>query len=127
MSTNQTQHYGLHLWEPGDDFLRTEFNENFGAIDGALGGKCEILAGSYTGNGVSGRIISLGCTPKAVLVKDPKNESSYLHTNEVAHAPAFAVQGVTGNILNVTDGGFTVTNHGLVNNSGQTYLYIAFC
>ena len=36
MSTNKSEHLGLHLWEPEDDFLRTEFNENFTAIDGAV-------------------------------------------------------------------------------------------
>ena len=124
---NKTSNYQLNQWEPSDPFLRTDFNEDNAKLDAAIAAKAQVLVGSYTGNGVSGRIISLGCTPKAVLVKDPNNESSYLHTNEVAHAPAFAVQGVTGNTLNVVEGGFTVTDHGLVNNSGQVYLYIAFC
>ena len=36
MSTNKSEHLNLHLWEPEDDFLRTEFNENFAALDGAM-------------------------------------------------------------------------------------------
>ncbi|MCI8539257.1 MAG: hypothetical protein HFF18_11460 [Oscillospiraceae bacterium] len=36
MSTNKSQNLKLHLWEPEDNFLRTEFNENFAAIDTAI-------------------------------------------------------------------------------------------
>lgn len=39
MSTNKSEHLKLHLWEPEDDFLRTEFNENFSALDGAVAGE----------------------------------------------------------------------------------------
>ncbi len=41
MASNQTSNYQLHLWEPGDDFLREEFNENSERVDAALG---ELLA-----------------------------------------------------------------------------------
>ena len=34
---NYTANYGLHQWEPGDSFLRTDFNGDFAKIDGALG------------------------------------------------------------------------------------------
>ena len=37
--TNYTAHYQLHQWEPEDSFLRTDFNEDFAKIDGALGGR----------------------------------------------------------------------------------------
>lgn len=99
----------------------------------ALAGKAEaasvtaVLWGSYTGNGAASRTITLAKSPFAVLVKKPDNESCYNHTNEVTHTPAFAVRGVTGNVLNVTTNGFTVTSHGLVNQTNQTYIYIAFC
>lgn len=36
MSTNKSQNLKLHLWVPEDDFLRTEFNENFTALDSAV-------------------------------------------------------------------------------------------
>ncbi|MBU5436299.1 hypothetical protein [Pseudoflavonifractor sp. MSJ-37] len=35
---NYTKHHQLHQWGPGDPFLRTDFNEDFAKIDGALGG-----------------------------------------------------------------------------------------
>ena len=33
MSTNKSEHLQLHLWEPGDSVLRTEFNENWEKLD----------------------------------------------------------------------------------------------
>ena len=36
MGTNKTEHYGLHQWVPEDEFLRTDFNENFEKLDSAL-------------------------------------------------------------------------------------------
>ena len=47
MSTNKTTNYQLHKWEADDNFLRTEFNENFAGIDEALGSKAEIVTGTY--------------------------------------------------------------------------------
>ncbi len=35
MST-QTEHLGLHQWEAGDSFLRTDFNEDFAKIDAGV-------------------------------------------------------------------------------------------
>ena len=37
MATNHTTNYQLNLWEPGDSFLREEFNQNSQKIDAALG------------------------------------------------------------------------------------------
>ena len=36
MATNSSEHLGLHLWEPGDQVLRTEFNQNWSKIDEAV-------------------------------------------------------------------------------------------
>ena len=36
MSTNTSQNLGLHLWEPSDQVLRTEFNQNWQKIDTAV-------------------------------------------------------------------------------------------
>lgn len=36
MSTNKTTNYNLHSWVPEDDFLRSEFNDNFTSLDTAL-------------------------------------------------------------------------------------------
>ncbi|BDF68648.1 hypothetical protein CE91St43_26200 [Oscillospiraceae bacterium] len=122
MAANKTQRYGLHLWEPGDDFLREEFNENFRRLDG---GAARVVCGSFIGDGTAGRVIGLGLTPRAVIVKRPDNYETAFHTNEVDYAPAMAVRGVTGNTLNVVEGGFRVSDHGLVNRDGVRYLYVA--
>ena len=36
MATNSSEHLGLHLWEPTDQVLRTEFNQNWSKIDEAV-------------------------------------------------------------------------------------------
>ena len=53
---NYTKHYQLHQWEPGDAFLRTDFNEDLEKIDAALEdkGNCRIATGSYAGTGEYG-------------------------------------------------------------------------
>ena len=33
-----TENFGLHQWVPEDDFLRTDFNEDFAKIDAAIKG-----------------------------------------------------------------------------------------
>ena len=35
---NYTPNYGLHQWEPGDNFLRTDFNADFAKLDAAIKG-----------------------------------------------------------------------------------------
>ena len=37
MASNYTTNYGLCQWEPGDNFVRTEFNQDNAKIDAALG------------------------------------------------------------------------------------------
>ena len=87
-----TTNYQLHQWVPEDDFLRTDFNEDFAKIDAALGekagveelaevqtmarSKCRVVIGSYTGNGASSQTITLGFRPKVVVVDDTSSYSS---------------------------------------------------
>ena len=88
---NYTEHYQLHQWEPEDDFLRTDFNEDFAKIDAALGEKadaaalaekCGAVTGTYTGDGAGSRTISLGFVPRAVILREAE-----------AAAPCFAAAG----------------------------------
>ena len=66
-----TQHYQLHQWEPNDNFLRTDFNEDLEKIDTALG-ECSHIRGSYIGSGVGGAndmiSVDIGFTPSLVVV-----------------------------------------------------------
>lgn len=48
MSTNKTQNYNLHSWVPEDDFLRSEFNDNFTSLDTALKALSTALAAETT-------------------------------------------------------------------------------
>ena len=94
MSTNTSQTLGLHLWEPDDQVLRTEFNENWQKIDteaadiredvaaitadlGAAGKNARIAWGTYTGTGTFGeankRTLDVGFYPVLALVGDPQD------------------------------------------------------
>lgn len=126
-----TEHCKLHQWEPGDHFLRTDFNEDFAKIDAALAEKLDgadrralqasidekavCAAGTYVGAGGT-RQVPLGFTPQAVLVW---NQNDLI----------MAVPGMSYSGLSLSDGGFQVThipNYRLdVNESGKTYLYFA--
>lgn len=142
MSTNKTTNYRLHSWEPGDDFLRTEINENFEAIDTALaakaaqsdlsslqtavGAKAQIVCGSYTGNGTTPRTISLGFRPKALFLVGSGgtfgSESGVLYGGML-------VDGVShGNYtVSLAAGGFVVyqANYAAGNRSNSVYMYLA--
>ena len=119
MSTNKTQNYQLHGWAFGDEFPRAELNANFTKLDTALkaeetarksavtaeanartaglAGKSRVVTGSYVGNGTDSQTITLGFTPKAVLVR--------------------AVNGVTGDTYR-TYGALAVTGQNAENNVG---------
>ncbi len=84
MST-QTEHLGLHQWEAGDSFLRTDFNEDFAKIDagvkaadaGVAAAKAlaetltanVCVTGTYTTTANKDRIdVQLGFRPKMILM-----------------------------------------------------------
>lgn len=54
-----TQNYQLHQWEPEDNFLRTDFNQDFSRIDTALKGLADkvvqTVSGNYVGTGECGK------------------------------------------------------------------------
>lgn len=102
MSTNKTANYGLHLWEPGDDFLRSEFNANFSAIDAAA----RVACGVYAGDGAASRFIALGFTPRAVLVvKADGQTSNGYHMFGGLALPGRPVEYQGNEILAVVEGG----------------------
>lgn len=107
MSTNKTENCHLHAWEAGDNFLRSEINENFTAIDGFLAEmptnkKLKIATGSYMGDGTDDRPISLGFRPRIIVI-GPKRISGAAHTN-------ICIDGVENYFISITDDGFTVTS-----------------
>ena len=131
---NYTANYGLHQWEPGDYFLRTDFNEDFKKIDQALGAvqstKCEVVIGTYTGNGAARRTISLGFTPRAVLVESAdgrRTTNSGANGGLILNGHALIVGGVTA--AEIVSGGFAVTYvqySANLNANGDVFSYVAF-
>ena len=96
--------------------------------------KCRIYIGTYTGNGAADRYISLGFTPKALLVvRDGCGFGD-------SHTAALAVEGIQAAITNgagtfpalkIESGGFRVYYTSgqtpiLTNYSGSYYTYLAF-
>ena len=59
--------YNLPQWAATDRVLREDFNEAFEAISGGLEAKCEIITGSFEGDGAASKTISLGTKPYAVF------------------------------------------------------------
>lgn len=129
MATN-TSNYGLHQWEPSDNFLRTDFNEDLKKIDEALAGKAEqaeiqaalaqraeIINGTYVGDGTEDRDIVLGFKPRMVLI--PADE----------YYSFIAMEGFYNALLCITDTGFRVDYIDVYNftpnESGANYQYIA--
>ena len=138
MSSNKTQGYGLHLWEAGDDFLRSEFNDNFAAVDAALGGleagKARVVAGAYIGDGAASRFIDLGFTPAAVIVTPNYPGFAEVSTSYGGIAlpgrPAYTYWSSVQPVLSVTEGGFLVycfyrETTSIRSNDGERF-YVAF-
>lgn len=95
-----THNYHLHQWDPQDPFLRTDFNGDLAAIDGALGalagqdaalkadvakrGNCTLFTGSYVGTGTNGEdspsSFQFPTKPLAVLLSDPVDTYQMLVT-----------------------------------------------
>lgn len=60
MATNTSKYLGLHLWEPSDQVLRTEFNENWQKFDTAAAELREDLTQGLAGAAAENRLIRLG-------------------------------------------------------------------
>ena len=138
MATNTSEHLGLHLWEPTDQVLRTEFNQNWTKIDTAVNAAQETaeaaqsaaeqrpyVIGSYTGNGGT-QSITLGFQPSFVII-----------TAQPANSRDTAFIAVSGgseaaSTLSFTETGFTVMvtptsyeTYPLTNQNGTFHHYLA--
>ena len=126
-----TTNYQLHQWVPGDNFLRTDFNDDFLIVDNAIkavsdasasglasldASKAEFVTGNYVGTGGT-QSISLGFQPRAVLVSN----HSYA---------TFAARDSRNNLLEITSSGFSAVEQSswgidTPNTNGQRYAYMA--
>ena len=130
-----TPNYQLHQWVPEDTFLRTDFNEDFQKIDTALGQKCQMEAGTYTGNGNNSQYISLSFQPRAVLVEQRYGSRSYNNAGNLQGGLALSNSSLYGSAngwsvtaVNISGSGFYVSGESTssMNTSGQKYHYVAF-
>lgn len=126
-----TEHYGLHQWLPEDNFLRTDFNTDLEKIDAALGGKTNLLIGSYSGNSTYPRVITAGVTPKAVLLISSSGETeSGNGTVGGLFAPGFPLKMNSDVLAQITEGGFQLLKKSTIyygiNEKGTTYYYCIF-
>jgi len=132
MSANKTQNFGLHVWEAGDDFLRSEFNENFAAIDRIMP---EVVMGRFAGlaeyNDPAIQPIELGFQPKAVLVvPDDGDFSENSFRAGALFAPGLDAVGEHNKGQwsgHVTETGFEVRNitYLYLNMTGKYYFFLA--
>ena len=132
MSTT-TQNYGLHQWEAGDNFLRTDFNEDNAKIDAALAGTLKIVTGQYEGTYAGGATlvtqqIELGFRPKAVIIFPHSENMNGYWTHS-----ALVLDGSSNNGATINDSGFEVTGQTNLAYSSDInqahcnpYRYIAF-
>lgn len=134
---NTTKNYQLNQWEPGDNFLRTDFNADNAKIDAALTQKCEVVFGSYTGDGTASRVISLGFTPGAVYLCSQSGMAGCCDDYDTSCGGlAFAehpvkmkeevVMEIVENGFRVTQGGGSANGYRKANDSSRSYHYIAF-
>ena len=99
-----TTNYQLHQWVPEDDFLRTDFNEDFAKIDAALGeaatesdlavirgnllDKCRAYCGTFLGDGTASRVVNIGVRPYAVIVTSSVNMFATMIVGSTSHTQA---------------------------------------
>ena len=131
MSTNTSEHLGLHLWEPTDQVLRTEFNQNWQKIDTAVAEAREkpYVIGSYTGNGAASRTFSFPARPMLVNIMGSNN---WLCAVQGASVGSGGYLGGGGEAISVTWSGHNMTVSSpssdasyLCNWSGDRYSVVA--
>ena len=134
-----TTNYQLHQWEASDDFLRTDFNEDFAKIDAVIRSavetaqaKPEVIAGSYSGNSGENREIALGFRPKAVILfcREYDSVMAYEGRPRLSHTGDKTMLTTTDNGFQVYYGSYssglnTYDYRPVTNKSGEEYRYLA--
>lgn len=151
-SSAKTEKLGLNNWAGADTPKRADFNQDNRILDEALGGhladgslhvtaadkalwNAPFAAGTYFGTNAAQRTIQLGFQPKAVLLMaagyPPSRVDAESGQTTVYSGLAVNGQGTLG--LSITNGGFAVEMNAslgsgvsCLNQSGMTYLYVAF-
>lgn len=126
MSSNKTPCFQLHSWEPGDNFLLQEINENFALLDGV------VVTGSYVGDEKAERAIELGFRPTVVLLCDQSGRMGYFANYNATSGglffPGCPINGTSNGLAaEITGSGFRVCHGGWnqVNAKSTRYHYLA--
>ena len=125
---NKTTNYQLNQWEPEDNFLRTDFNEDNAKIEAALTemarGSVKIITGTYSGTGTTAQTIEFGQEVGPVFVQAVGVGSS---TNYSGYVLASGHQyGYSSTAIGLYHNGTSITiQFNNLNNASYTYRYIA--
>ena len=123
----QTEQFGFHLIEAQDTFSTDPLNENMRLLDAALAkkGTCTVVTGSFTGDGTSGREITVGFAP-AFLIAYGWNTGYSLSFTARDWSIRFRDGTFTnGSGIALTENGFMVGGY-TYNPSGYITQYAAF-
>lgn len=124
-----TPNLGLHQWQPGDSFLREDFNEDFRKID-AHARQPPFVKGNLECNGVYPRLVTLGFRPSMVFY--------YCQTSDYSDSSLFILPdgcyGIEGakfrdtpeKYMIITNTGFQLQQGGYLNEAGRKATYVAF-
>lgn len=129
----KTANFALNQWEPGDNFLRTDFNEDNAKIDAALTLKSELVVGTYTGDGEKSLTIELDFQPKAVYLCTQSgmagidNGAYYYTYGGLALPDSPLISEDYGTVMEITATGFqlTASDRCPVNRKNEVYHYFA--
>ena len=106
-----------------DSSLQSQINTHTSQISSLTTAKCEVVFGSYTGNGAESQYISLGFTPRAVISANNKGEM----TRSGYPEGAIAFSGTQGGIVIEGNGfrAYYISDRYWHNSSNTTYRYVA--
>lgn len=133
------------IWgSPGDRKPTEALKTIYETLSAGVSEKAKIVTGTYTGNGAASRTISLGFTPKAVLLCPQSLTGDLVYSNSGNRAKVvFAVLGsdakfsvdysaktalgivTNGFSVHYVSGGGDIKNYILTNESGKIFNYIA--
>jgi len=98
MSTGKTTYLRLHRWEPDDDFLRTEFNENSDKLDEELQGMQKEMTGEFAA--VRGELTSGLSAVRGELTQGLSGKATATHSHgagDITSGTLPVARGGTGN------------------------------
>lgn len=122
---NYTENHALPQWEKTDRIQMEDFNNAMAVIDTSLP---KIAIGSYSGNDLSPRTITLPFTPKAVIVTNQSGQMGDYKGNTLLYYGGFAVTDSNAAAVSIVENGFNVySDYGAKysNYSGMKFHYIA--